>query len=331
MDAFSDDEEGVLPHGDPPAPVPTDADDDAVELPGRAELSESGDVVASQPGPESPSSAVEVTPAQHAAAESHRVMTATGRLVIADTERSQPESFDRPGFRISESILSAPGQDPAEQSPKPKTRDLFLRPDDGGGWRKLPVFPHNSGEPTVQLLSDQEDASPSPFNSAEGSLDNFSETTAEAPQVSEHDSHSPPPAVPPPTASRGVRLPFPGPSRDEIPSTLEGLVELHERQTAGPSSFPATPPSTPRADEAAPDEDQSLPDPSASQIADDSSLHTLPQVLVTVSLLDAERLVSEEFRSMADEHVEAMREIASEVVDEYNFKLMAELRAVFGR
>ncbi len=52
---------------------------------------------------------------------------------------------------------------------------------------------------------------------------------------------------------------------------------------------------------------------------------------MTVSLIDAERMVSEEFRSMADEHAEAMRQIASEELDEYNFKLMAELRAVFGR
>jgi hypothetical protein len=182
-------------------------------------------------------------------------------------------------------------------------------------------------------MSDTHGEKSSPTDSVEPPSSPVPDAVIEVPSNPAQAPDVPQQAFVAPPVSRSVRLPFPGESTDDVPDTFKGLVELHERQTAAPASSPApsAPTSTPPTEQSPASENQSSPDEAPPTSPEDAGLHTLPQVLVTVSLIDAERMVSEEFRSMADELAEAMREIASEELDEYNFKLMAELRAVFGR
>lgn len=333
-DRERDEDQGALPPGEPPQTDPPNDPAEPAELP---ESAQEDDAAPGQIELDDPSSDAVASPGQDAAAEAHRRFSEFGKAYLAEIERQRTgASSDAESIPWHEAMLPDRQAPTEQQQPTREIRDFFQRPEDeaAGRLEKLPgIRPiHGATPPKIQLLSDADGKDTSPADSVEPPSNTVPETASEAPPVSTQASNVPPQAYAAPPASRSVRLPFPGESRDDTPDTLEGLVELHERQMAGPASSSGAPsPTSPPEEQPPANEDRSPADKVPSTSLGDAELHAMPQVPVTVSLIDAERLVSEEFRSMADEHADAMRQIASEELDEYNFKIMAELRAVFGR
>lgn len=221
-----------------------------------------------------------------------------------------PANFSTMGFYPS--VFEGVGRSEPEPS-RPPENPIGILPNlpnskDSKPPRDLVFRPEDRDASTVELLSAEHTKEPS-----------SREIVIPLPNPGESSLPSEP--APP----RNVRLPLPGDERREL-SSFEGMVELHESQM-GPRERHSDAGVRPAA--ASDDSPPSSASPPATGAAEPTPVGTpLPSVLVTVSLMDAEQIVLDEIAERSEGLTAEMREIAKIEVNDYDFYLMAQLRAV---